>query len=91
MPRLSLVSLRSFDDVIAMIVNLCAQCMEEERYVLPSEKNGLLRVMPYGLFLMDGEGPNSQLNVFKSKKVNLPRFAKLFKARPPAPPVSRSC
>lgn len=75
----------SFDDVIAMIVNLCAASMEEERYVLPAEKNGLLRVMPYGLFLMDGESPNSPLNVFKSKKVNLSRFSKLFKKHPVVP------
>lgn len=59
--------------------------MEEERFVLPSEKNALLRVMPYGLFLMDGESPNSPLNVFKSKKVALSRFSKLFKRFPVVP------
>jgi hypothetical protein len=52
--------------------------MEADRYLLPVEKYCLLRVMPYGLFLMDSE-QNQQINVFKSKKVKLSRFATIFK------------
>jgi cytoplasmic FMR1 interacting protein len=73
---------RRFDDIISMIVNQCALYVEEQRYVTPAEKHCLLRVMTYGLYLMDGEGPqNSQFNIFKSKKINLSRFSKLFKVR----------
>jgi cytoplasmic FMR1 interacting protein len=71
-----------FDDVLSMIVNQCAQYMEEEKYVLPAEKHCLLRVMPYGLFLMDGENnAKAELNIFKNKRINLARFAKLFRVR----------
>src|SRR5690606_1803843 len=74
----------SFDDVLALVVNQCADYFEAERYVLPHEKHCLLRVMPYGLFLMDGE-QNSQHNIFKSKKVKLPRFSAIFRRYPVVP------
>jgi cytoplasmic FMR1 interacting protein len=72
------MSVNSFDDVLTIVVNQCADYLETEKYLLPSEKHCLLRVMPYVLFLMDGD-QNSQNNIFKSKKLKLPRFAALFK------------
>lgn len=68
----------SFDDVISLVVNQCVDWLETERYLTPNEKHCLLRVMPYGLFLMDGE-QNTQHNIFKSKKIKLNRFAAVFK------------
>ncbi|KAL6064809.1 Cytoplasmic FMR1-interacting protein [Balamuthia mandrillaris] len=72
-----------YDDVMALLVNQCARYMENKLYVTPTEKHRLLRVMPYALFLMDGD--NERTSIFKSKKVNLPRFAKLFKKYPIVP------
>jgi cytoplasmic FMR1 interacting protein len=63
---------------MAAIVNQCADYFEKDLYMLPQEKHCLLRVMPYGLFLMDGE-KDTQYNIFKSKKIKLSRFATIFR------------
>lgn len=69
---------------MAAVVNQCADYFEGDRYVLPSEKHCLLRVMSYGLFLMDGDN-NTQYNIFKSKKIKLNRFATIFRKYPIVP------
>jgi len=40
---------------------------------LPSEKYTLLRVLPFGILLMDGDNQTNPNNVFKSKKIDLVR------------------
>jgi len=80
-----LQAIPQFDDVIAMVVNQCADCLDKEFYLSPAEKHCLLRVMPYGLFLLDGGEGNTNLNLFKNKKVKLERFAKIFKKYPVVP------
>lgn len=75
--------LAGFDDVIALIVNQCARYLELDLHVLPGEKHRLLRAMPYGLFLMDGE--NERYNIFKSRKISIARISKQFKRYPIVP------
>eukprot|EP01119_Soliformovum_irregulare_P019520 TRINITY_DN6199_c0_g1_i4.p1 TRINITY_DN6199_c0_g1~~TRINITY_DN6199_c0_g1_i4.p1 ORF type:complete len:1378 (-),score=485.69 TRINITY_DN6199_c0_g1_i4:58-4191(-) len=82
--KTELQTIPGFDDVIALALNQCGDYLEENRCLLPSERNCLLRVIPYGLYLMDSE-QNSQLNIFKSKKVKLPRFSAIFKKYPVVP------
>eukprot|EP00004_Rigifila_ramosa_P010810 TRINITY_DN2288_c0_g1_i2.p1 TRINITY_DN2288_c0_g1~~TRINITY_DN2288_c0_g1_i2.p1 ORF type:complete len:1415 (+),score=362.60 TRINITY_DN2288_c0_g1_i2:563-4246(+) len=73
--KTSLQKISGQDEVMGQIIVYAANVFEENRFLLPKEKHALLRVMPFGLFLMDSDG----LNVFKSKKLKLERFAKLFK------------
>eukprot|EP01133_Synstelium_polycarpum_P001207 gene1207-1395_t len=72
-----------FDEVLPVIVNQCADYLEQERYILPSEKHCLLRVMPYVLFLIDEN--DSKHNIFKNKNLNLSRYAKIFRKNPVVP------
>ncbi|PRP73456.1 component of SCAR regulatory complex, partial [Planoprotostelium fungivorum] len=75
----------NFDDAMSEVVNCAVKMFETDMYLLPADKHTLLRVMPYGLLLMDGTEVNSQINVFKSKKVKLSHFASIFKKYPVVP------
>jgi len=82
--KIELQTIAGFDDVLAVLLNTAADFLEKGLYLQPSEKHCLLRVMPYCLFLMDGE-VNSTNNVFKSKKLKLSRFSAIFKKYPVVP------
>jgi len=76
-------NIEKFDDVLPIIVNQCADFLEQELYVLPSEKHCLLRVMPFLLFLIDENDPKK--NIFKNKSLNLSRYSKIFRKNPVVP------
>jgi len=82
--KVDLHKIVGFDEVIALIANQCALWAESDIHILPSEKYCVLRVMPYCLFLLDGDA-SSPHNVFKSKRININRFARLFKKTPVIP------
>lgn len=72
-----------YQEVLALIANSCAERIEEERYVTPTEKFRLLRVLPYLLFLIDSDDPKRSL--LKIKSIKLERFAKIFRKFPIVP------
>ncbi|EFA78321.1 component of SCAR regulatory complex [Heterostelium album PN500] len=76
-------NIEKFDDVLPIIVNQCADYLDNDKYILPSEKHCLLRVMPYVLFLIDEN--DSKHNIFKNKSLNLSRYAKIFRKNPVVP------
>jgi len=78
-----LQKITGYDDVIALIVTQCTDLLERDSYIMPNEKYALLRVIPYGIFLMDGE-QNGE-NVFKTKKLKLHRIYKVLKRYPVVP------
>eukprot|EP01111_Echinosteliopsis_oligospora_P015952 TRINITY_DN6483_c0_g1_i1.p1 TRINITY_DN6483_c0_g1~~TRINITY_DN6483_c0_g1_i1.p1 ORF type:complete len:1368 (+),score=367.50 TRINITY_DN6483_c0_g1_i1:181-4284(+) len=80
--KTELVQIEGFDDVLALVVNQCADYLEAERYLLPVEKHCLLRVMPYALFLMDVD---TKRNIFKKKDLNLAKTQRIFKRNPVVP------
>eukprot|EP00039_Didymoeca_costata_P002102 m.57505 g.57505 ORF g.57505 m.57505 type:complete len:1269 (-) comp11113_c1_seq1:133-3939(-) len=73
----------NYEQVLAEIVNECATLYEGGFYVLPEDKHMLVKVMAYGLFLMDSKDPKKTL--MKSKHVDLKRFDKIFKELPVVP------
>ncbi|GAM27817.1 hypothetical protein SAMD00019534_109930 [Acytostelium subglobosum LB1] len=75
--------LHNIDEVLSVIVNQCADYLEKEKYILPTEKHCLMRVMPYVLFLID-ENDNKH-NIFKNKSLNLSAYAKIFRKNPVVP------
>ncbi|XP_060158585.1 cytoplasmic FMR1-interacting protein 1 isoform X2 [Globicephala melas] len=67
-----------YEELLADIVNLCVDCYENRMYLTPSEKHMLLKVMGFGLYLMDG----SVSNIYKldaKKRINLSKIDKYFK------------
>uniref|UniRef100_A0A670HWK8 Cytoplasmic FMR1 interacting protein 1 n=1 Tax=Podarcis muralis TaxID=64176 RepID=A0A670HWK8_PODMU len=67
-----------YEELLADIVNLCVDYYENKMYLTPSEKHMLLKVMGFGLYLMDG----SVSNIYKldaKKRINLNKIDKFFK------------
>ncbi|XP_056269934.1 cytoplasmic FMR1-interacting protein 1 homolog [Pseudoliparis swirei] len=70
--------INGYEELLADIVNLCVEYYENKMYLTPDEKHMLLKVMGFGLYLMDGNSSN----VYKldaKKRVNLTKIDKFFK------------
>ncbi|CAB1323681.1 unnamed protein product, partial [Coregonus sp. 'balchen'] len=66
------------DELLADIVNLCVDYYDNRMYLTPNEKHMLLKVMGFGLYLMDGNNSN----IYKmdaKKRINLTKIDKFFK------------
>ncbi|MGH0116617.1 UNVERIFIED_CONTAM: hypothetical protein FKN15_012212 [Acipenser sinensis] len=67
-----------YEELLADIVNICVDYYENKMYLTPSEKHMLLKVMGFGLYLMDG----NVSNIYKldaKKRINLGKIDKFFK------------
>lgn len=74
----SLEKIPNYETLLCKIVNLCLQMYEESKYILPSEKHMLVKVMGFALFLIDGK--NCDINKLDAKKkVNLAAVDRIFK------------
>lgn len=78
-----LQKIENYELVLAEIVNECATLFEKGMYVLPEDKHMLVKVMAYGLFLMDSRDPKK--NLTKIKQIDLKRFDKIFRELPVVP------
>ncbi|XP_034233403.1 cytoplasmic FMR1-interacting protein-like [Thrips palmi] len=67
-----------FEDLLADVVSLCVHMFETRLYLAPHEKHMLVKVMGFGLFLMDGE-PQSLTKLDQRKKLNLAKIDRVFK------------
>ena len=73
-----LQSIPGYEDLLCDVVNLCTYMFENKMYLLPSEKHMLVKVVGFGLFLMDGK----EVNINKldgRRKVNFSKIDKIFK------------
>lgn len=73
-----MIRLSGYEDGLFHLMTFCANMYESERYVVPTEKHALLRVMTHCILLMD-DGEKDVRALYKRKKVNIDRFFKLFK------------
>lgn len=74
----SLESIANYETILCRIVNLCLQMYEGAKYILPSEKHMLVKVMGFGLLLIDGK--NCDINKLDAKKkINLSAIDRIFK------------
>lgn len=60
-----LLKIDNYQDALAEIVNECASLLENESYVLSSEKHMLLKTAAFGLYLMDLGEPKK--SIYKNK------------------------
>lgn len=82
--------IEGYDQVLAEVVNESAVLFDRKFYVLPNEKHQLLKVMAYGLYLIDGGrgDPKTKKAVpplNKSKYVDVKRFEAIFRQLPVVP------
>lgn len=73
----SLAQIPNYEDLLADIVNICVYMYENKMYLSPSEKHMLVKVMGFGLFLIDSEQCN--INKLDSKKrLSFSKIDKIF-------------
>lgn len=66
--------------MLADVINLAVHMLETRMYLLPEEKHMLVKVLGFGLFLMDSE--ICQINISKldhKKRIRLDKIDKIFK------------
>ncbi|KAJ8706438.1 hypothetical protein PYW07_012516 [Mythimna separata] len=51
----ALEKINGYEELLADVVNICVHMFETKMYLTPSEKHMLVKVMGFGLFLMDSE------------------------------------
>lgn len=67
-----------FEDLLSDVVSLCVHMMETRMYLAPHEKHMLVKVMGFGLFLMDNEA-QALSKLDQRKKLNLAKIDRIFK------------
>lgn len=74
----TLESITNYETLLCKIVNTCLQMYEEGKYILPSEKHMLVKVIGFSLFLIDGK--NCDINKLDAKKrISLSAIDRIFK------------
>lgn len=74
----NLEKINGYEDLLADVVNICVHMFETKMYLTPSEKHMLVKVMGFGLFLMDSELCNIN-KLDQKKKLRLDRIDRIFK------------
>ncbi|XP_039954773.1 cytoplasmic FMR1-interacting protein [Bactrocera neohumeralis] len=67
-----------YEDLLSDVVNICVHMFETKMYLTPEEKHMLVKVMGFGLFLMDSDGCNIN-KLDQKKKIRLDRIDRIFK------------
>ncbi|CAL1540993.1 unnamed protein product [Lymnaea stagnalis] len=77
--KIRVSAIPGYEELIIDIVNICVMMYEKDMYLEPTEKHMLVKVMAFGLFIMDTPtGPNIyRLN--DKRKVNLSKIDKILK------------
>ncbi|CAK8686198.1 unnamed protein product [Clavelina lepadiformis] len=76
--KLALSGINGYEELICDIVNISMNYYENKMYLVPSEKHMLLKVMGFGLFLLN----NRDISIYKlqdKKRLNLNKIDKFFK------------
>ena len=73
----ALEKIKNFEDLLCDIINICLLMYETKSYLSPAEKHMLVKVMGFGLFLLDNESANIY-KLDKNKKIKIERLDKVF-------------
>lgn len=74
----NLEKITGYEDLLSDVVNLAVHMFESKMYLTPNEKHMLVKVMGFGLFLMDNELCNIN-KLDQKKKLNLNKIDRIFK------------
>ncbi|KAJ8936438.1 hypothetical protein NQ318_015584 [Aromia moschata] len=74
----NLEKITGYEELLADVVNICVHMFETKMYLTPSEKHMLVKVMGFGLFLMDSELCNIN-KLDTKKKLRLDKIDRIFK------------
>jgi cytoplasmic FMR1 interacting protein len=74
----TLEKIPGYEDLLSDVVNICVHMFETRMYLTPSEKHMLVKVMGFGLFLVDSDICNIN-KLDQKKKIKLERIDRIFK------------
>ncbi|XP_041477036.1 cytoplasmic FMR1-interacting protein 1 homolog isoform X1 [Lytechinus variegatus] len=74
----NLEKIQGYEELLMDIVNLCVDLFEQRQYVMPAEKHMLLKVIGFGLYLIDSK-ENNIYKLDQKKRINLNKVDKIFK------------
>ncbi|XP_050079381.1 cytoplasmic FMR1-interacting protein [Anopheles maculipalpis] len=74
----TLEKIAGYEDLLSEVVNICVHMYDSKMYMTPEEKHMLVKVMGFGLFLMDSEICNIN-KLDQKKKLRLDRIDRIFK------------
>ncbi|KAF2356380.1 Protein of unknown function DUF1394 [Trinorchestia longiramus] len=66
------------EDLLCEVVNISVHMFENKMYLTPKEKQMLVKVMGFGLFLIDSDGCNIN-KLDQKKKIRIDKIDKIFK------------
>jgi len=73
----ALEKIKNFEELICDIINICLLMFEQKSYLSPAEKHMLVKVMGFGLFLLDNETITIN-KLDQKKKIRLDKLDKVF-------------
>eukprot|EP00092_Neocalanus_flemingeri_P029091 GFUD01031578.1.p1 GENE.GFUD01031578.1~~GFUD01031578.1.p1 ORF type:complete len:1288 (+),score=400.18 GFUD01031578.1:160-4023(+) len=73
----ALEKIRNFEELLCDIVNICLLMFETKSYLSPAEKHMLVKVMGFGLFLLDNETITIN-KLDQKKKIRLDKLDRVF-------------
>lgn len=74
----NLEKIPGYEELLADVVNICVHMFETKMYLTPNEKHMLVKVMGFGLFLMDSDLCNIN-KLDQKKKLKLEKIDRIFK------------
>lgn len=73
----ALEKIRNFEELMCDIINICLLMFETKSYLSPAEKHMLVKVMGFGLFLLDNETITIN-KLDQKKKIRLDKLDRVF-------------
>lgn len=73
-----LETIPGYEELLADVVNLATTMYETKMYMLPAEKHMLIKVIGFGLFLIDGKVCSIN-KLDQKRRINISRIDKIFK------------
>ena len=77
-----LVTISNYEDLILDIINICVTYYEQELYLVPDDKHMLLKVIGFGLNILDNPDRTDAMSIYKldsKKRINLSKIDKMFR------------
>ncbi|XP_041358058.1 cytoplasmic FMR1-interacting protein-like isoform X2 [Gigantopelta aegis] len=74
-----LIQIQGFEELLADIINICVHMYETRMYLEPKEKYMLVKVMAFGLYLIDTKDGVSIYKMDARRKIQLSRIDKILK------------
>ncbi|VDK48795.1 unnamed protein product [Anisakis simplex] len=74
-----LQTIDGYEELLADVINICALLFENHMYITPAERHMYVKVLAFGLFLMDGDCANVA-KLDQRKRISIAKLDKIFQS-----------